>query len=302
MRLVLGTANFGLKYGTENKKLKLIDLKKINRLFKYRKLIFDSAIDYKNSHKIIGKNFKKKKVITKIRLSNYKNEKDQENFSKKLIKALNDLRIKKFYAILYHDVNDFLKNKKSLSLLKNLKKNGLVEKIGVSVYSPDDTKKVIKHWNPDILQFPINIYDQRMLEKGFLNKLRKKNIILMARSCFLQGVLLKEQSFFRNKFFFDNHKKFVSWCKKKNLTQLDACISFIRSIKNINLLTFGFDDAKQLNEILLSSKKRVKISFSEFKMFSISKKLNFIDPRLWKKNERYLFKPDIHPQGIQEKF
>ena len=66
MRLVLGTANFGLKYGTENKKLKLIDLKKINRLFKYRKLIFDSAIDYKNSHKIIGKNFKKKKVITKI--------------------------------------------------------------------------------------------------------------------------------------------------------------------------------------------------------------------------------------------
>ena len=283
MRLVLGTANFGLKYGIENKRLKLLDLKKIDKLFKDRKLIFDSAIDYKKSHKIIGKNFKKKKVITKFRLSNYKNKMDQKNFSKKLIKALNDLRIKKFYAILYHDVNDFLKNKKSLSLLKQFKKKGLVEKIGVSVYSPDDTKKVIKYWSPDIIQFPINIYDQRMLEKDFLNILRKKKIILMARSCFLQGVLLKEFSFFRNKYFFNNHNKFITWCKKKNLSQLEACISFIRSIKNINLLTLGFDDAKQFGEILLSLKKRVRISFSEYKMFSINKKLKFIDPRLWKK-------------------
>ena len=123
-----------------------------------------------------------------------------------------------------------------------------------------------------------------MLEKDFLNILRKKKIILMARSCFLQGVLLKEFSFFRNKYFFNNHNKFITWCKKKNLSQLEACISFIRSIKNINLLTLGFDDAKQLGEILLSLKKRVRISLSEYKMFSINKKLKFIDPRLWKKN------------------
>ena len=72
--------------------------------------------------------------------------------------------------------------------------------------------------------------------------------------------------------------------KKKNLSQLEACISFIKTIKNINLMTFGFDDIKQLEKILLSFKKRVKIRQSEYKMFSINKKLQFIDPRLWKKN------------------
>ena len=215
MRLVLGTANFDLRYGIEKKKFKPIYFKNINNLIKNKTLIFDSAVDYGESHKIIGKHFKKKKVISKFKLSNNNNSKNQKNLSKIVVRALKDLKIKKFYALLYHDINDFLKNKKSLLLLKELKKKGLVDKIGVSAYSPDDIKKIIKYWSPDILQFPVNIYDQRMLNKNFLNLLRKKKILLMARSCFLQGVLLREYSFFKSRYFFNKHKKFIGWCKKK---------------------------------------------------------------------------------------
>ena len=52
---------------------------------------------------------------------------------------------------------------------------------------------------PDILQFPLNIVDDR-INKTELKKLKRKKILLHARSVFLQGLLLQNQEDLSKKF------------------------------------------------------------------------------------------------------
>ena len=70
MYLTIGTAQFGLKYGLEKKKIKSNEIKLINQILKRNNIIyFDTAINYGNSEKRIGELIlKKKKIITKISL------------------------------------------------------------------------------------------------------------------------------------------------------------------------------------------------------------------------------------------
>ncbi len=283
MKLVLGTANFDLSYGFKKKKIEKKTIFSIKKISKKQIIYFDTAIGYGNSHKILGKYFKKKKVITKF-VTPLKNGKiDYKSLNLLLTKTLKDLKIKKLHSLLFHNVEDLMKNRKSLEIIQKFKKKGLVDNIGVSVYSPDEIKKILIFWKPDIIQFPINIFDQRMLKKNLLSKLKKKKIVLMARSCFLQGILLKSNPFFKERYFKNKHKKFVNWCANNKVSQLSACLIFIKSIKELDLLTFGFDNEIQLREILNNFKKKnfKKIKFSRF---SLANKTRIIDPRLWKKN------------------
>ena len=58
MKIVLGTAQFGQKYGVTNKKrISFNQIKKIEKKIFYQKKIhyIDTAFDYKNAHKIISK-------------------------------------------------------------------------------------------------------------------------------------------------------------------------------------------------------------------------------------------------------
>ena len=71
-----------------------------------------------------------------------------------------------------------------------IKKIGLVKKIGFSVYKSLDLKKFIKLYNFDIIQFPFNVFDQRILQKKIQYMLKSKKIELHIRSIFLQGLLL----------------------------------------------------------------------------------------------------------------
>ena len=108
-----------------------------------------------------------------------------------------------------------------------LKKKNYYLKIGVSIYDPKELKKIFNIFKPEIVQFPINIFDQRMLEGNFLNLLKRKKIITQARSIFLQGMLLninKPQKYKLNNKFNLKLKEFSAWCYKRNITKLDACI------------------------------------------------------------------------------
>ena len=51
---------------------------------------------------------------------------------------------------------------------KQLKEEGLVEKIGVSIYHPQQAELVLKHFDLDILQGPLNIFDQRLTKQAYL--------------------------------------------------------------------------------------------------------------------------------------
>ena len=279
MELFIGTAQFGFKYGFNKIKIKKLEIKNIEKILKRNSLKnFDTAMNYGESEKIIGNLKIKRKVITKIKLPKKKPKDLKKWFEKKLNKSLKKLKVKSLHGLLIHDTADISgKNKEFLNILLDCQKKKLISKLGISVYEVDEIKRILKFWKPEIIQVPVNIFDHRFLNKNFLYKLKKLNIELHARSCFLQGVLLEKKiriGNFKSKEIFS---AFSNWCQKKKLSKLEACIHFVKKISQIDYLIVGFDNSSHLKEIISSFNKKLIFVPDDFK----SNEKNLIDPRKW---------------------
>jgi len=282
MKLVLGSVQLGKNYGLVNgKKIKRADISKIINLVLKSKISFiDTSANYGNSEKIIGNSrLNRLNIITKFKLPNKKI--DISNWvERNILFSLKKLNVNMIYGLLVHDVNDVLKKsgKSYLNCLLNLKKIGIVKKIGLSVYSPEDLNIVWKFWKPDIVQVPFNILDNRFLVSNWFKKLKKNNIKIFVRSCFLQGLLISDCDLIKK---FKKHKKildkFSLWCLDNNLSKIKASLHFVKKYKMIDYLVIGFNSYGQLKEIIkIFNQPLVKIPT----LFRCNK-LSLIDPRRW---------------------
>jgi len=284
MKLVLGSAQFGMNYGIlKNKKINLKELRKIKNLsFKSKIRFIDTASNYGSSEDIIAKSkLNSLNIITKINLPKNRNFNIKNWVEKKVGESLKKLKIKKVYAVLIHNYKDLLGNKgrNYLSFLKQLKKKKVISKLGISIYSHEEIKKIWKFWKPDVIQVPLNVIDNRILDSGWLETLKRFKIKIFARSIFLQGLLLNSYNNLKfskkNKLVFD---RFNNWCRINNISNIKACLHFVKQYKKIDYLIVGFNNYKHLKEIINCYKEsQVKVP----KIFSFND-LNLIDPRRWK--------------------
>jgi len=285
MKIALGTANFGQKYGLAGKIIK--SDKKIKKIIQFAnnskiKLI-DTSNNYGSSETLLGNNnLKNFKIITKLKISN--DEKKSNNLENivfnKVEESLLKLNIKKLYAILLHESNDLKSNKrhKLIKVLKKLKKRNLVSKIGISIYNPKELNFIWPFWKPDIVQCPFNILDRRIYESGWLKKLKKNKTEIHVRSIFLQGLLLQNEKSMPRKFkkWKNIFKKWNNYCKKENISKIQGCINFIKSFKKISFAIIGFEDIKQVKNII-SYFENDRKSYTTIACNDI----RLIDPRLW---------------------
>ncbi len=150
------------------------------------------------------------------------------------------------------------------SVIDELKRKNLINRFGISIYSPLELKRIIRNIKPDVLQIPFNIFDKRFLEKKILSLIKKKKILLHSRSIFLQGLLLEDDisQFNFKKQHIKIFKEYINNLRKKRLSNVEGCINFIRlNSKIFEKIIIGFDDEKQLNEIIRCfKKKKIKIS------------------------------------------
>src|SRR5262249_43348603 len=107
-------------------------------------------------------------------------------------RSLLRLRQQNIYGLLIHDINFLLQTGGDAvwATLRSLQGQGLVEKIGVSVYTGQQIDAVLARFDPTLVQLPINILDQRLILDGHLKKLKARGVEIHARSIFLQGLLL----------------------------------------------------------------------------------------------------------------
>jgi len=182
---------------------------------------------------------------------------------------------------MFHNSKDIFSFKKNQikKFVISLKEKQITKFVGVSVYSPSEVKKVIKFFTPDFIQFPLNLFDKRFISKENIKIYKQKNIKLVARSCFLQGIILKKNFLFKNKEDTKIFNNFKMWLRKKKLSALSASLNFIKNQKQIDFLVVGVDNYFQLKQIINIFKSKKKIDIPSFKNMS----LQSIDPRLWKK-------------------
>jgi len=287
-KFVLGSAQFGDKYGINNSNASK-SKKNSFKILKYAKFSGINTIDladkYK-SYKNIFNNFELKnwKVSMKISdkiVNSYSSKDEFENF---FFKTLIHLHKKKIEYIFFHNSLDLKKKngKKIFSYLINLKKRSLVGKIGVSIYSPRELDKVLKNFKFDVIQLPLNIFDQRFCQNKVIKKLQNKKIEVHARSIFLQGLLLSNKKKIKKKYFKNNNSlnKWFNYLKKNKKNAVAECLNFILKKKFVNKIVFGVNKLEHLKLIL--KKINSKINMKDLDKFR-NHDIKLIDPRKWKK-------------------
>ena len=223
------------------------------------------------------KNFR---VVTKI-------PKIEENISieanyieKKLNSSLINLKKKNIYALMFRNPLNYIdKNKKKLwEEAKELKKRGIIEKLGITIYDPAELEESFHILRPDLVQFPYNLFDRRIESSGWLNFLYQNNVETHCRSIFLQGLLLRNNE--ELPLSFSKYEKvwheYYKWLNKNNINTLEACLNLVINNEKILKIVVGIEDIKQLESILLIKRKKINFPFWDN---IINKEL--IDPRKW---------------------
>lgn len=287
-RLVLGTANFGLKYGINNryKKLSKQQIYSIIQLSLDAGIsTFDTAEIYGDSEESLGQFVPaKSKVISKISFDH--NEKYQKNsILKKVNGSIEKLQVDRLYGVLIHQPEKLLGSTghEIVQELSSLKQKKLVEKIGLSIYEPEVLRQAINIFVPDIIQVPFNIFDQRFYSSGWAKRLKEMGAEIHIRSAFLQGLLLMKKNEIPAYFQYNWPEVFERWIEYQLELDKDPdmiALGFCLQQKWADKIVCGVDNFNQLKRLLEIEKNQSKKNYSGFAL----EDENLIDPSKWKTN------------------
>lgn len=283
-KIVLGCAQSDQNYGL-NKKNKFNEV--FDLALKFNVKYFDTSATYKNSSEYILKTSKvfNSNIISKTSFEGTVDRNYKEKVINEINKILNENKTKNIYALLLHNPILPLNEKKwpiIYKVLKHFKKKGFIKKIGISVYSRFELDQALEVFKPDIVQFPLNIFNQSFGDLKYLKSLKQKKIELHARSIFLQGLLLQYDKNIDNYFsiWSDEFDKFKKFLKKNKITRLRACINYVSQFNIIDKFIIGADNRNHLLNIFKEvSRVQKKYDFSELSV----KDEYLTDPRFWDK-------------------
>ncbi len=196
MKIALGTVQFGLLYGIANDNGQVSE-REAKRILEYAKEFsidtLDTAIAYGSSEQCLGDiGVENWDIVTKLSAIPKDCKKVGAWIEGQLLESLKRLNVRNVKGFMLHNPMQLLEQhgEEIWSTMVNMKDRGFVNKIGLSVYSPQELDQILNFIQPDIIQIPLNILDQRFLEKNYINRLKESGIEIHARSAFLQGLLL----------------------------------------------------------------------------------------------------------------
>ncbi|MBM9577342.1 aldo/keto reductase [Leptospira sp. 201903070] len=285
--LVLGTVQFGLDYGVANQNGK-IDESEAERILDaayengIRKL--DTAIAYGVSENILGKlNRNRFEIVTKLPpIPNDCDSPDQ--WVRDSIEAsLRRLKVSKIKGLLLHDPSVLSRDfgKEVYAIIRKYIDEGKIEAFGLSIYSFQDLETVPNIFKYDIVQSPLNVFDQSLIRSGWLEKLKSKQVLVQVRSIFLQGLLLMDS--LKRPQYFQKWKAHLDqwdrWLQTNSYNPLEVCIKYVRSLSNVDEIVFGVESTHHLREILSTFQNEFEISVPNT---FVSEDKGLIDPSKWK--------------------
>lgn len=260
-KMTLGTAQLGLEYGVANKtgKPDFSTSKKILKTaLKHGVLTYDSSSVYGDSEHILGQVFNgglmsQATVITKLSPMDWIPHSASEKLVKSAVdasvfKSCRALNLDRLPVLLLHRWQDYFIFKGIIwSRLKELQKMGVIQKLGASVYSPEEAIEALEDEAVAHLQIPFNILDWRW------QSFDAKGVTVHARSTLLQGLLCSDAQWpdlpdVNREVILKKLGDLAQKFGRKNRT--DLCFAYSRSIPWISSLVIGVESEAQLMENL----------------------------------------------------
>jgi len=272
MRLALGTAQFGMRYGISNLSGK-VSQEGGKAILKYAVSAgvdtIDTAMAYGDSEQILGNiGVEGFNVVTKLP-EIPEHIADVEGWVVKVVKdSVSRLGVESLYGLLLHRPCQLFEPKgvKILSALRLLKELGTVKKLGVSVSSPLEFDALFDTYDFDLVQCPFNLMDRRLTKSGWLKKLKAAGVEVHTRSSFLQGLLLMPRHSIPIKFNAWNRvwDDWDMWLRANKTSPIDACLSYVLSFSEIDRVVVGVEIKSQLAEIIAVGRGGALGSYPDF--------------------------------------
>lgn len=289
-KLVLGTVQFGLRYGianTDGKPSAECVRQILQKAYDSGIRTLDTAAAYGESETVLGTELKqlglseKMMIVSKVPpVPENSSDVDVEKFIMDSIeKSLVNLKTDKLEAVLFHNEN----NLKYLKFLQKAKNAGLTRMVGASLDSivPENA------YECEIVQIPGNILDRRFLD--FLRTASRNGTKIHNRSVYLQGLLLMPEERIPAPLgeVIEYRRKLEALAQEIGITSAELYVRYLFSIPEIDGILTGVDTVEQLEyNCKIADVGNLNAEVME-RIFAIVPELPeyIIRPSVWAKNK-----------------
>lgn len=285
MKLALGTVQFGLNYGVANTSGQVSSEVASDILQHAHQSgidTLDTAIAYGESESVLGEiGVQPWKVVTKLPAVPDGCTDVTQWVQAQVHGSLGRMGVDSLHGLLLHRPGQLLEHigAELFAALQSLKADGLVAKVGISVYGPAELDALSGRYTFDLVQAPLNILDRSLVDSSWAQRLKNDGVEVHTRSAFLQGLLLMPKEKRHAKF--DRWKdiwfEWDQWLAETGLSPLQACLRYANKLDCIDRVVVGVDNVTQLEEIIAAA-EGVLPSLPQFKILQDDRLVN---PATW---------------------
>jgi aryl-alcohol dehydrogenase-like predicted oxidoreductase len=244
MNLGLGTAQFGSDYGVTNTRGK-VPAAEVERILRFAAEngvhVLDTAAAYGEAEASLGSALWQGhpfRIVTKC-----PGREAREVF----LRSLERLRQDSVYGLLAHHAAEL--NKVVVEQLLDLKREGLVSRIGASFYTGAEILNSSALMTPEIAQVPVSVADQRLVLDGTLARMHSDGVEIHARSVFLQGLLLADPQRIPAPL-----RHIEAYAKSAGVSQLALALGFLAQVPQVDVALVGVTSVGELQAIVEASR------------------------------------------------
>lgn len=194
-KIILGTVQLGLNYGVNNTS-GLPSKSEVNSILATAQengiSRLDTAAAYGEAELRIGEFHsqaaRKFEVNTKLEKEN------NFDWNISLAQSINRTQVSRINTIMFHSFESYVNKKNEIPEFWERGRNVLFNKIGVSVYTNEELKKLLDDDFISVVQLPYNLLDNSYQRGDILSRLKDNGKEVHTRSCFLQGLFFMEQN------------------------------------------------------------------------------------------------------------
>lgn len=289
MDFCLGTVQLGTRYGIQgNSRPSAAEAMGIlSDALEQGICYFDTAAMYGEAEQILGEfaerfpsQAQRMHIISKLAPDAFQNndyDKWREIALKNVRESLKKLKREKLEAFLFHNASHIF-DPSAVEALDYVREMGLVDSIGVSIYTPQEAMRALEHPQISSIQVPYNMFDQRLDRCGFFAEARQKKVHVYARSSLLQGLAVMKPGELSTEmeFAFPYLEKFHLICGDFKISPLHAAIGFVAGNPGIGHIVFGVDSRRQLAQYAALRTQTIPIQMRD----ALADAFKYVDEKL----------------------
>jgi len=283
--IYLGTANFGIPYGVANDVV--MTNQEVDEVLTWscgKIKILDYAPEYYGAKDRLVNFSKNFEITTKVNFQNFSSVRDLESH---IEQQMLDLGVDRFKEVLVRYAPDPSPRSKILwDALCDLKRSGIVQSVGFSIYSPNEFLSAVKEYaGVDVFQVPESVVNRHFSDFLSTHANFTKEFKFIVRSIFLQGLLLMELHRVPKhlKLTIPTIRAIQQEASRQSISLLELLIGYTQNLPWSTGTVIGVNSCDQLKIVYEAIEREQQVDLGFIRDMPIPPN-GLLDPRTWKRS------------------